>query len=269
MWQKTYTPQMLPLRNVINNGVKPKYYVEGTHEAIISMDDFKMVQQIISQHAKNEKPQKKTHFFPVGVVCRHCGWSFSRKSSSPHLIACNKKGLSGTECPSRSYSCEELSDAFIRMYNTLRQNEHRILDETLSRLHDFKTKLTGQDEQIAAIDSDIALLCEQSEMYAKLLTEKVIDQVTYAEKCDIYKRRISELRTRRRKLMSEDEDEHCITCLRKLKITLGEMPRRLLIVTDKQIKAMTEKIYAEEDGSLTFVLCGELELNVKMDTVWH
>ena len=260
MWQKTYTPQMLPLRNVINNGVKPKYYVEGTHEAIISMDDFKMVQQIISQHAKNEKPQKKTHFFPVGVVCRHCGWSFSRKSSSPHLIACNKKGLSGTECPSRSYSREELSDAFIRMYNTLRQNEHRILDETLSRLHDFKTKLTGQDEQIAAIDSDIALLCEQSEMYAKLLTEKVIDQVTYAEKCDIYKRR---------KLMSEDEDEHCITCLRKLKITLGEMPRRLLIVTDKQIKAMTEKIYAEEDGSLTFVLCGELELNVKMDTVWH
>lgn len=69
--------------------------------------------------------------------------------------------------------------------------------------------------------------------------------------------------------MSEDEDEHCITCLRKLKITLGEMPRRLLIVTDKQIKAMTEKIYAEEDGSLTFVLCGELELNVKMDTIWH
>lgn len=269
MWQKTYTPQMLPLRNVINNGVKPKYYVEETHEAIISMDDFKMVQQIISQHAKNEKPQKKTHFFPVGVVCRHCGWSFSRKSSSPHLIACNKKGLSGTECPSRSYSREELSDAFIRMYNTLRQNEHRILDETLSRLHDFKTKLTGQDEQIAAIDSDIALLCEQSEMYAKLLTEKVIDQVTYAEKCDIYKRRISELRTRRRKLMSEDEDEHCITCLRKLKIILGEMPRRLLILTDKQIKAMTEKIYAEEDGSLTFVLCGELELNVKMDTVWH
>ena len=40
-------------------------------------------------------------------------------------------------------------------------------------------------------------------------------------------------------------------------------------MTDKQIKAMTEKIYAEEDGSLTFVLCGELELNVKMDTVWH
>lgn len=69
--------------------------------------------------------------------------------------------------------------------------------------------------------------------------------------------------------MSDDEDEHCIICLKKLKIILGEMPRRLLIVTDKQIKAMTEKIYAEEDGSLTFVLCGELELNVKMDTVWH
>ena len=106
-------------------------------------------------------------------------------------------------------------------------------------------------------------------MYAKLLAEKVIDQVTYAEKCDIYKRKISELRTRRRKLLSEDEDERCVEGLRELKSKLHDMPPRILSATRNQITAITKKIYAEEDGSLTFVLCGELELNVRMETLCH
>lgn len=152
---------------------------------------------------------------------------------------------------------------------TLRQNEHGILDQAVLQLQSYKAKRACQNEQIAGIDADIARLSEQSEMYAKLLAEKVIDQVTYAEKCDIYKRKISELRTRRRKLLSEDEDERCVEGLRELKRKLHDMPPRILSATKNQITAITKKIYAEEDGSLTFVLCGELELNVRMETLCH
>lgn len=152
---------------------------------------------------------------------------------------------------------------------TLRQNEHGILDQAVLQLQSYKAKRTCQNEQIAGIDADIARLSEQSEMYAKLLAEKVIDQVTYAEKCGIYKRKISELRTRRRKLLSEDEDERCVEGLRELKRKLHDMPPRILSATINQITAITKKIYAEEDGSLTFVLCGELELNVRMETLCH
>lgn len=269
LWQKTYTPHMLPLRNVPNNGEKAKYCAEGTQQAIVSREDFGLVRQMIAERSQKGKPPKKTPFFPVGVVCRHCGWSFSRKGSSPHLIACSKKGLSGTKCPSRSYSYDELAGAFVRMYHTLRQNEHGILDQAVLQLQSYKAKRTCQNEQIAGIDADIARLSEQSEMYAKLLAEKAIDQVTYAEKCDIYKRKISELRTRRRKLLSEDEDERCVEGLRELKRKLHDMPPRILSATRNQITAITKKIYAEEDGSLTFVLCGELELNVRMETLCH
>lgn len=164
---------------------------------------------------------------------------------------------------------DELAGAFVRMYHTLRQNEHGILDQAVLQLQSYKAKRTCQNEQIAGIDADIARLSEQSEMYAKLLAEKVIDQVTYAEKCDIYKRKISELRTRRRKLLSEDEDERCVEGLRELKRKLHDMPPRIFSATKNQITAITKKIYAEEDGSLTFVLCGELELNVRMETLCH
>ena len=72
-----------------------------------------------------------------------------------------------------------------------------------------------------------------------------------------------------KKLLSEDEDERCVEGLRELKRKLHDMPPRILSATRNQITAITKKIYAEEDGSLTFVLCGELELNVRMEALCH
>lgn len=40
MWQKSFTPAVLPLRNRPNRGELPKYYCEGTQEAIVSKEDF-------------------------------------------------------------------------------------------------------------------------------------------------------------------------------------------------------------------------------------
>ena len=45
MLQKTYTPPVFPLHSKTNNGQKDKFYVENTHEAIISKEDFDAVQK--------------------------------------------------------------------------------------------------------------------------------------------------------------------------------------------------------------------------------
>ena len=42
--QKTYTVNTLEKKRVANNGIAPKYYVEGSHEAIIDKDVFLRVQ---------------------------------------------------------------------------------------------------------------------------------------------------------------------------------------------------------------------------------
>jgi len=42
--QKTYTVSVLDKKRVPNNGLVPKYYVEGSHEAIIDKDTFLRVQ---------------------------------------------------------------------------------------------------------------------------------------------------------------------------------------------------------------------------------
>ncbi len=43
--QKTFTPEILPLRNRKNNGEKDKFYVTNSHPAIISREVFEAAQQ--------------------------------------------------------------------------------------------------------------------------------------------------------------------------------------------------------------------------------
>ena len=45
--QKTYTPNELPLVNVRNNGQLSKFYIKDSHPAIIPVDIFNAVQELI------------------------------------------------------------------------------------------------------------------------------------------------------------------------------------------------------------------------------
>ena len=47
--QKTYTASVLEKKRVSNNGFAPKYYVEGSHDAIIDKDVFLRVQAEIAR----------------------------------------------------------------------------------------------------------------------------------------------------------------------------------------------------------------------------
>ena len=48
--QKYYNKDHLTKKDTINKGELPQYYVENSHEGIISKDDFKAVQEILKIH---------------------------------------------------------------------------------------------------------------------------------------------------------------------------------------------------------------------------
>ena len=49
--QKSYTPDFLTKKQVVNNGEVPQYYVQGSHEPIIEPEIFDRVQDMIKQRA--------------------------------------------------------------------------------------------------------------------------------------------------------------------------------------------------------------------------
>lgn len=119
--QKTYTVNTLEKKRINNNGIAPKYYVEGSHEAIIDKDVFLRVQAEIARRA-NIMTDGKKRIYSVRyalssiVFCGHCGDIFRRikwnnrgcKSTVWRCVSRVLKKSSGIDCPARTIHEEVL-----------------------------------------------------------------------------------------------------------------------------------------------------------------
>jgi len=264
--QKTYTPQMLPLRNRPNRGELDKYYVNDTHQAIISKEDFSSVQVRLNQREnRKEQSEEKKYILSGMIVCSECGWRYRRKEQNNKVYwVCSHKGNAGFQCGGKNILESDIYDAFTRMYNKLRQYEKEVLDITLSQLIELRTKITSGNSAITQIDSVIAKLCEQNNMYVKLRAKEIMDEISYMEQTAVLKKRLTELRSRRSKLLSENEDESTIEGLRILKETLSEYPSAIISFDQIIFYAIVDKMLAGNDGMVTFILKGGLKLKEKI-----
>lgn len=82
--QKTYTVYFLEKKRAKNDGLIPQYYVEGSHEAIISDQIFMEVQAEIARRAalRTNTKDKSSYFskyaFSEIVFCVECGSPYRR-----------------------------------------------------------------------------------------------------------------------------------------------------------------------------------------------
>lgn len=81
--QKTYCKDFISKRTLINNGELTKYYVEDSHEGIISKKDFNRVQEMLkarkeSIDCKVTKPLILS--FSGMLECGCCGKHYSREN---------------------------------------------------------------------------------------------------------------------------------------------------------------------------------------------
>lgn len=105
--QKTYRENYLTKKTLINTGELPKYIATGTHEAIISEEDFNAVQAEIerraAKYAPAEKDCMKRYPFSALIVCDNCGKNYRRKvTRSGTVWICSTFNTKGKLfCPSK------------------------------------------------------------------------------------------------------------------------------------------------------------------------
>lgn len=266
--QKTYTPQIFPLRNRPNYGAVDQFYVENTHEAIIDREIFEAAQRRMHRNSSTPKAEKSQRLFDKMIFCEECGWSY--KSKMLHGVrywVCSRKSAAGHSCGGKNVREDEIKEAFVEVYNKLRCFEKEILDKTLFQMLGVREKVAGQNNQIAQIDTEIAKLCTQNNMYAQLHGQGVIDEVSYLERITELKYKITELRNKRIKLLNADEDEQLIENLRVLKDMLSESPTAIISFDPQLFKEIVEKVLVGNDGTVVFQLKGNLQLRQKISEV--
>lgn len=150
------------------------------------------------------------------------------------------------------------------MYNKVRQNEKSLIDETIAQLQMLKVRINRGNDEIMQIDKDISVLSAQESLFTTLYSENSFNEDLYFEKTDTIKKKISELKTRRAHLVSEDDDERCIERLRELKRNLQQFPVGITEFDKDIFNGIIKQIYIEESGAITFVLKGDLEFSAEV-----
>ena len=270
LWQKSFTPDILPFRKKINHGELPKYYCENTHQAILPKENYYRAKRIQNErtdkYCKAGKAEK--YFFSNKIYCEKCGWHYRRITKNDEILwMCAKKGRGNEVCRSHIFPESKIESAFVSVYNILKENTEYLLGETINALQAAKAKMNGEIEEIKEIDDALLSLGEKSSIYAKMYAESIISENIFIQKSDALKREISELRSRRAKLIESDEEEKSIESVRRLRKIIDDGPDKLIQIDKSLFSEITIKIIAGEDGTLHFIMLGGLDFAIKYEDI--
>ena len=114
---------------------------------------------------------------------------------------------------------------------------------------------------------EIAKICDQTKRYEKYRERKIMDEISYMEQTNRLKARLSELRSRRIKLMRENEETQMVEKLCELKEILQEYPKAIIDFDSTMFDDIVEKIVVGHDGTLEFCLKGNLHLSERIEVI--
>lgn len=189
--QKKFTIDFLSKKQKINEGEVPQYYVEGSHEAIVSPQVFDLVQFEIQRRKELPTKYSAVNPFSSRIICGECGglygskvWHATDKYKRTVWI-CNRryrKGtIAGTGCHTPHLTEAEIKAAFLGAFNKCIRNKTEIIENCRIAL----AEITDTVE----LERKAAELSEECEAAAELIRKCVeenahisVDQNAYAEK---------------------------------------------------------------------------------------
>lgn len=237
--QKKFTIDFLSKKQKINEGEVPQYYVEGSHEAIVSPQVFDLVQFEIQRRKELPTKYSAVNPFSSRIICGECGglygskvWHATDKYKRTVWI-CNRryrKGtIAGTGCHTPHLTEAEIKTAFLGAFNKCIRNKSEIIENCRIALAEITD--TAELERKAA---DLSEECEiVAEMIRKCVEENAhisVDQNAYAEKYGALAEKYADCKER----LDAINEEICRRNVRKSQIAffLDELAKSKELVTE-------------------------------------
>lgn len=179
--------------------------VNNTHEAIISEDDFRVVQNLLRTDVRVSPASKKNSFFSGLVFCGDCREQMIRRvnryknTQRVYYICSTKNRAEG--CTRHSIQEEQLRefvDETVRKYVNCFMDEKQLFEKALGMRMEFESleHCNAEIERLRAEQSRYYSLC--SGLYEDL-KEEIITQEEYERLYGEFKRRAAELEEAQKK----------------------------------------------------------------------
>ena len=182
--QKYYSTETLPYKKIANKGERDKYLISGSHEAIISKDDFNKVQRLFSEREKKYyNGNRNKSVFSSVIKCGNCGASFKRKNDKgKYYWVCRNHDEDYDSCNMKQIPEKLIKEKFLCMLNKLILHYREILLPLQRSLMEVNTRRFNGNTKILGIRKDMAELKEQRHIISRLRKRGFLDDKKYNEK---------------------------------------------------------------------------------------
>lgn len=221
--KKTYTTESLPFTKKKNRGEKTQYYVENSNPAIIGRETYEAAQELQKSKRKSISYQKNRYPFSGVLKCPVCGHNYRRQVvNSTAYWVCGAKAAGRTECVCDRISEKAAMETFARMSNKLSQYREELLEDLIRQLEKLQNRTDGCGEQVYRLNRKIADANAQNHVVAQLYKAGILNHAEFAARSSELDSKVSELRSERRRILTENEDDEIIESLKELNETIAQ-----------------------------------------------
>lgn len=221
--QKSYTTETLPFRKKRNHGEKARYYVENSNPAIVSRETYQAAQELQKRRFTDRHVPKNQYPFSGVLKCPVCGHNYRRQAANGTAYwLCAYKASGRTECGCERILEQAVMEAFTRVSDKLTDHRQELLGDLIRQLEKLQSRTNGSGEKVYELNRQIAGINAQSLVVAQLHGSGILNNAEYAVQSGELNRRASELRSERRRILMEDEDNEIIESLKALNDTIAD-----------------------------------------------
>lgn len=263
--QKFYNEDALPYRQFKNNGELPKYYVKNTHEPIIDRVQYELANILLKERAAHIKSDYGEYPLSRKIRCSECNTAYRRKTNNkiPYWV-CRQHDRNKDNCGSQRITEEAVHEAFVRLYNKLKQHYAIILLPMISSLEKLQELNTRNNPEISTLNKQIAELSEQNHVMNGLLSKGILDSALFISQTDELNRKIRSLKLAKARLLTEQESDSVLDRTEELVEIIENGPIRISEMDTTLLHELVETITANDTKSIDFTLINGMVLTERL-----
>lgn len=263
--QKTYSEDALPYRKCKNKGELPKYYVRNTHEPIVERIQYELANILLKERGEHINSECGEYPLSRKIRCKECGTAYRRKITNqiPYWV-CRQHDNNKADCGGERIREDAVHEAFVRLYNKLKQNYAGILLPMLSGLEKLQELKTRNNPEISTLNKQIAELSEQNHVMNGLLSKGILDSALFISQTDELNRKIRSLKVAKARLLSEQESDGVLDKTEDLVEIMENGPDCISSIEVTLFHELVEKVIAHDTQTVDFILINGLVLTERL-----
>ena len=263
--QKGFTTDFLTKSRKKNEGEVPQFWVEGSHPAIISLDEWEAVQAEMARRTALGRPMGCNSPFSTRIICGECGKYYGSKvwgSNTKYrrmVWRCNAKYKGDHPCQTPHVTEEGIKARFLAIWNSMTENREQLISDCRTAI-DILYDCSAIEAEVVALEREVEVTTELSRKAIYENAHTTQDQEKFNRRNNGYLERLRAARTRIDELTVEIRNrKHQGRVLETYIANLEASQQGLAEFDDKLWVTAIECVTVKVDGKLTFKFMDGME----------